>query len=151
MPKKIINENIIEPLATTNYIAVGRNMIKQLGCVEAVILSDLHERYRYWRSQGKDIDNGFYFTSKEMEKELGLTYKQQNLVLKKLESKWYIAIKLIGLPAKRHIYIKDKINEFRIKEPSYNCQKYIYGFDDMCFCNAVFAEPEDMDTSGEVC
>ena len=47
--------------------------------------------------------------------------------------------------------IKDKINEFRIKEPSYNCQKYIYGFDDMCFCNAVFAEPEDMDTSDDVC
>lgn len=73
------------------------------------------------------------------------------IVLKKLEAKGYITTKLTVIPAKRHIYIKDKINEFRIKEPSYNCQKYIYGFDDMCFCNAVFAEPEDMDTSDEVC
>lgn len=124
MPK-----NNIDPLATTNYIAVSRNMVKKLGCVESVVLSDLHERYRYWCSQGKNIDNGFYFTTKEMEKELGLTYKQQNLILKKLEAKGYISTKLIGLPARRHIYINDKINEFRIKEPSVKYKKNINGYE----------------------
>ena len=33
MPK-----NNIDPLATTNYIAVSRNMVKKLGCVESVVL-----------------------------------------------------------------------------------------------------------------
>ena len=66
-----------------------------------------------------------------MEKELGLTYKQQNLILKKLEAKGYISTKLIGLPARRHIYIKDKINEFRIKELSVKYKKNINGYKDI--------------------
>ena len=51
MPK-----NNIDPIATTNYIAVSRNMVKKLGCVESVVLSDLHERYRYWCSQATKFD-----------------------------------------------------------------------------------------------
>jgi hypothetical protein len=49
--------------------------------------------------------------------------------LKKLEAKEYITTKLTVIPAKRHIYIKDKINEFRIKESSVKYKKNINSYE----------------------
>ena len=108
MPKKDI-----EPIAVTNYIAISRAMIIKLGCADAIVLSDIFERYRYWCNQGKVICNAFYYTTEDMEKNLGLTYKQQLPIMKRLESKGYIQIIKCGSPAKRYFRILDKIYEFR--------------------------------------
>lgn len=102
--------NLIQFLASDNFITVNKALIKKIGLIEAVIIGELASEYCYWSNKEKLEDNYFFSTVENIENNTGVSPYQQREAIKKLEDLQIIQTKKKGLPAKRYI----KINEFNI-------------------------------------
>lgn len=116
--------SIIELIASDNYIAVNRDLIRLLGLEGAVVLGELASQHRYWKNNNGLTDDGyFYSTSDNIEKSTGLKEARQRAVIKKLVSQKVIDVKLKGLPATRHF----KINEVQLLSMMQNSSNQLSG------------------------
>lgn len=97
--------NILDFLASDNYIALNRDLVRLFGLQEAVLFSELCSEYRYWDNNNGLDDGYFYSTIENIERMTGLSRKQQDLAIKKLKEFGVIETKLRGMPAKRYIKI----------------------------------------------
>lgn len=103
---------ILSLIASRNFIAVNKDLMRLLGLNEAVLLGELASEYEYWREQDK-LDGGwFYSTVENVEKNTTLKKNRQATALKNLQKIGIIEVTRKGLPAKRYI----KINEEKILE-----------------------------------
>jgi len=101
---------ILSLIASRNFIAVNKDLMRLLGLDEAVLLGELASEYAYWHEQNK-LDGGwFYSTVENVEKNTTLKKNRQATALKNLQKIGIIEVKRKGLPAKRYI----KINEEKI-------------------------------------
>jgi len=102
--------NILQILASENYITVNKDLIKILNLEGAVVFGELASEYIYWDKAGELEDGYFYSTVENMQEKTSLSSYQQRQALKILEEKELIKVKLKGIPAKRYI----KINEDQV-------------------------------------
>ena len=98
--------NIIGLIASRNFIAVNKTLIKAIGLEEAVILGELASEYSYWQEQGRLDDSGYFFSTVDnIEDNTGLKERRQKTAIDSLVKAGVLDVKLKGLPAKRHFKI----------------------------------------------
>jgi len=97
---------ILELLASRNFIAVNKTLIKQLGLEEAIMIGELASEMSYWEEKKQlDEDGYFYSTVENIEEHTTFKEWRQRNVLNRLKDKGLISIRVKGLPAKRYIRI----------------------------------------------
>lgn len=99
--------SILGLIASRNFIAVNKTLIKAFGLEEAIILGELASEYQYWVERGEiDSEGYFYSTVENVENNTTIKEKRQRAALNNLIEAGVIEMKLKGIPAKRHIKIK---------------------------------------------
>lgn len=94
--------DLINYLASDNYIIVNKALIKALGLTEAIMIGELCTEYNYWKKQDKLEDDMFYSTIENVEENTGLTAYEQRAAIKSLENVGVLTVTLKGVPAKRY-------------------------------------------------
>lgn len=94
-------------LASSRYFIVNKDLIKALGADGAIMLGELINERDYWQGKGQLEDDWFFSTIENVENEIGYSEYKQRKIIKALEAKKVIQVKIKGLPARRYI----KINE----------------------------------------
>ncbi|GGB63183.1 hypothetical protein GCM10011409_45340 [Lentibacillus populi] len=118
--------NLFDLLRSDGSIVVNKALAHEIGLNEAIIYSELVSMQEYWRKQGKlkqdsyANDTWFYCTVENLEKNTTLKQKTQQRAIKRLETLGLIKVKMLGVPAKRHFYITDKIYELILQKTRYN-------------------------------
>ena len=64
---------ILQLISTSNFITVNKDLIKELGLEEAILLGELASEYEYWQKKDEIQDGYFYSTIENIEKETTLT------------------------------------------------------------------------------
>lgn len=103
---------ILQLISTSNFITVNKDLIKELGLEEAILLGELASEYDYWNNKNEIEDGYFYSTIENIEEKTTLTAYKQRRCLENLKNKGIIDIQIRGIPAKRYI----KINEEKVIE-----------------------------------
>ena len=103
---------ILQLISTSNFITVNKDLIKELGLEEAILLGELASEYDYWNNKNEIEDDYFYSTIENIEEKTTLTAYKQRKCLENLKNKGIIDIQIRGIPAKRYI----KINEEKVIE-----------------------------------
>ena len=109
--------DILDMLCTEGYFMTNRNLIKNLGPMEALIIGYIASVHRYVKQNNMfEEDEYFYLTVNKMEEDLNIGKKAQNTILTKLEDIGLLSKKLIGLPAKRYFRINPNVLEQLLTE-----------------------------------
>lgn len=103
---------ILQLISTSNFITVNKDLIKELGLEEAILLGELASEYDYWNNKNEIEDDYFYSTIENIEEKTTLTAYKQRKCLEYLRFRGIIDIQIRGIPAKRYI----KINEEKVIE-----------------------------------
>lgn len=103
---------ILQLISTSNFITINKDLIKELGLEEAILLGELASEYDYWNNKNEIEDGYFYSTIENIEEKTTLTAYKQRKCLENLKNKRIIDIQIRGIPAKRYI----KINEEKVIE-----------------------------------
>ena len=96
-------------LSSTAFIVLNKNLAKQVGLKEAVLLADLISKEEYFIANGM-TDGWFFNTEANIEKDTTLTPYQQRKCLKTLKTNLVLETKRKGIPAKQYF----KINEQQV-------------------------------------
>ena len=95
--------NIINLLANDNFIVVNRDLIKIFGINSALMIGELASEYNYYDKENRLIDGAFYSTIDNIQKNTGLSRRQQKAALDELAELGLLTVELKDLPAKRYI------------------------------------------------
>ena len=96
-------------LSSTAFIVLNKELARQLGLKEAVLLADLISKEEYFIANGM-TDGWFFNTEANIEKDTTLTPYQQRKCLKTLKTNLVLETKRKGIPAKQYF----KINEQQV-------------------------------------
>ena len=97
-------------LSSSAFLVVNKELAKQIGLHEVVLLADLISKEQYFIDNNKLNEGWFFNTAKNIQDDTTLTSHQQRKAIKNLKSLGIIETKLIGIPAKQHF----KINENKL-------------------------------------
>ena len=100
---------MINLLSSSAFIILNKELAKQVGLKEAVLLADLISKEEYFIANGM-TDGWFFNTESNIENDTTLNSYQQRKCLKKLKEKGLIEVKRKGIPAKQYF----KINEEQV-------------------------------------
>ena len=90
-----------EILKKQGYIMTYKCLINKLGTLEAVFLSELISKYKYFESKGMlDVDGYFYCIFEDLYQSTGLKRRQLESIRSKLQKLKFIDFKRKGIPAK---------------------------------------------------
>ena len=103
------DELLITYFSKDGYLKVDKKMIKSLGILLAVFLSDLLSKRKYFLDKGMIKDGWFFNTQENRKKDTGLSSYQQTRILKGLVKKKIIETKLEGIPARQFFKIDSKV------------------------------------------
>ena len=98
-------------LSSTAFLVLNKELAKQVGLKEAVLLADLISKEEYFIANGM-TDGWFFNTEANIYKDTTLTAYQQRKCLKVLKDKDLIEVKRKGIPAKQYF----KINEQQVMQ-----------------------------------
>lgn len=103
--------DILKLMASSNFIIVNRDLIKEFGTNGAILLGELASEYNYYHDNNRLSDDGMFFSTVEnVENNTGLSRYQQKKAIDELKEKGAIDVELRGMPAKRYIRINtDKL------------------------------------------
>ena len=109
--------NLFQLLNGNNYIVVNREIARKIGFNTAVFLSELLDRYEFYKKNGQlqifDDKEYFYITIEDAEYRTTLTRYEQDSSINKLIEFGLIEKVQKGLPAKRYFHIfEEKILDF---------------------------------------
>ena len=96
-------------LSSTAFIVLNKELAKQVGLKEAVLLADLISKEEYFISKGM-TDGWFFNTEANIEADTTLNSYHQRKCLKTLKKFKIIETKRKGIPAKQYF----KINEHQV-------------------------------------
>ena len=96
-------------LSSTAFIVLNKNLAKQVGLKEAVLLADLISKEEYFIANGM-TDGWFFNTEANIEKDTTLNPYHQRKCIKTLKEHNLIEVKRKGIPAKQYF----KINEEQV-------------------------------------
>lgn len=109
--------DILDMLCTEGYFMTNRNLIKNIGPMEALVIGYLASVHKYVKQNNMfEEDEYFYVTIDKMKEDLNISKNYQNSILTKLEEIGLLSKKLIGLPAKRYFRINPNILEQLLTE-----------------------------------
>lgn len=101
--------NITSLLSTENFIAVNKQLIKEIGLLEAVLFCELCAEHDYYEKEKQlQPDGYFYSTIDNIEQRLRITKKQQLRIITNLQKLQLISIKYKDIPRKRYIKIEQE-------------------------------------------
>jgi len=95
-------------LSSTAFLVLNKELAKQIGLHEAVLLADLISKEEYFIANGM-TDGWFFNTSKNIEKDTTLTPYQQRNCIKNLKKYGIIEVKRKGVPAKQYFKINEEL------------------------------------------
>ena len=95
-------------LSSTAFIVLNKELARQVGLKEAVLLADLISKEEYFIANGM-TDGWFFNTEANIEKDTTLTPYQQRRCLKTLKDKGLIEVKRKGIPAKQYFKINEQL------------------------------------------
>ena len=96
-------------LSSTAFLVLNKDLARQIGLKEAVLLADLISKEEYFIANGM-TDGWFFNTEANIERDTTLTAYQQRKALKSLKNSGIIETKRKGIPAKQYF----KINEEQV-------------------------------------
>ena len=103
--------NILQLIASDSFITVNKELIKQVGLEEAIIIGELASEFDYWQKNNGLTEDGYFFSTIEnVEEKTTLSEHKQRKALKNLKELGLVDVRVKGLPAKRYI----KLNEENI-------------------------------------
>lgn len=104
---------LVNILSSNSYFIVNKTLCKKLGLTCAVIIGELYSEYAYWEKQGKLVDGGyFYCTRNNLQENTCLSPYEQRKAINKLIEHEILTTKLKGIPAVTYY----KINENKLME-----------------------------------
>ena len=96
-------------LSSTAFLVVNKNLAKNIGLKETILLADLISKEEYFINNGM-TDGWFFNTEANIQRDTTLTPYQQRNALKTLKKNEIIETKRKGIPAKQYF----KINEEQV-------------------------------------
>ena len=96
-------------LSSTAFLVLNKELARQIGLKEAVLLADLISKEEYFIANGM-TDGWFFNTEDNIEKDTTLNPYLQRKCIKILKEKQFIQVKRKGIPAKQYF----KINEEQV-------------------------------------
>ena len=96
-------------LSSSAFIVLNKELARQVGLKEAILLADLISKEEYFIANGM-TDGWFFNTEANIEKDTTLTPYQQRKCLKTLKTNLVLETKRKGIPAKQYF----KINELQV-------------------------------------
>lgn len=104
-------------IESKGYISVSKELARNIGLHETMILTELISKYNYFKDKGQLDKEGFFFcTVDDLEHETTINKYYQNKAITNLKKMNLIQYEVKGLPAKRYF----KINEFEIMKLFFN-------------------------------
>ncbi len=100
--------NILNLIATTNFITVNREIARIVGLEAAVVLGELASEAAYWSEHNPEYDGSFYSTIENLEERTFLSAHSQRLALNRLQEEGWVTVEKRGMPAKRYIRIHEE-------------------------------------------
>ena len=98
-------------LSSTAFIILNKELARQVGLKEAILLADLISKEEYFISKGM-TDGWFFNTESNIEADTTLNPYHQRKCIKNLKKHQIIETKRKGIPAKQYF----KINEFQVMQ-----------------------------------
>ena len=95
-------------LSSTAFIVLNKELARQVGLKEAVLLADLISKEEYFIANGM-TDGWFFNTEANIYKDTTLTAYQQRKCLKELKKHQLIEVKRKGIPAKQYFKINEQL------------------------------------------
>ena len=95
-------------LSSSAFIVLNKELAKQVGLKEAVLLADLISKEEYFIANGM-TDGWFFNTEANIEKDTTLTAYQQRKCLTTLKNEGFIEVKRKGIPAKQYFKINEQL------------------------------------------
>ena len=94
-------------LSSTAFLVLNKELARQVGLKEAVLLADLISKEEYFIAKGM-TDGWFFNTTDNIEKDTTLNSYHQRKCIKVLKDKGLIEVKRKGIPAKQYFKINEK-------------------------------------------
>lgn len=109
----IIMMDFLRLIESKGYITVSKELARNIGLDETMILTELISKYNYWKDKKELTEKGyFYITIKNLKHETTLTKYRQTKAINNLKEMGLIKTKKQGLPARRYFTIcEDKIKK----------------------------------------
>ena len=95
-------------LSSTAFIVLNKELARQVGLKEAVLLADLISKEEYFIANGM-TDGWFFNTEANIEKDTTLNSYHQRKCLKTLKEHNLIEVKRKGIPAKQYFKINEQL------------------------------------------
>ena len=95
-------------LSSTAFIVLNKELARQVGLKEAVLLADLISKEEYFIANGM-TDGWFFNTEANIEKDTTRTAYQQRKCLTTLKKEGLIEVKRKGIPAKQYFKINEQL------------------------------------------
>jgi hypothetical protein len=95
-------------LSSTAFIVLNKELARQVGLKEAVLLADLISKEEYFIANGM-TDGWFFNTEDNIQKDTTLTAYQQRKCLTTLKKEGLIEVKRKGIPAKQYFKINEQL------------------------------------------
>ena len=103
--------NFLDLIKSKGYIVVSKELAREIGLNETIILAELISQYQYFKDKGELDEQGyFYCTIDKLEKNTTIEKSKQGRVINNLIDMELIEKNTKGVPPKRHF----KINETNI-------------------------------------
>lgn len=99
----------IEAFKSSGYLVVNKNLIKQLGGIQALLFCNYIDKQQYFDERFPDNKGWFFLTHKDIEEQLGLSEKVIRSAKKGLKERGLIRTKMKGQPAKEYIKLNFKV------------------------------------------
>ena len=95
-------------LSSSAFLVLNKELARQVGLKEAVLLADLISKEEYFIANGMS-DGWFFNTEANIEKDTTLTAYQQRKCIKELKKHQLIEVKRKGIPAKQYFRINEQL------------------------------------------
>ena len=95
-------------LSSTAFIVLNKELARQVGLKEAVLLADLISKEEYFIANGM-TDGWFFNTEENIQKDTTLTAYQQRKCITTLKKEGLIEVKRKGIPAKQYFKINEQL------------------------------------------
>src|SRR5574344_447211 len=94
---------ITDLLSNQGFIILNKQLAKEYGLYEAIMIGELAQEYNYFDDKGMLEDGWFYSTIENVESATTLSAHHQRTALKHLEDEGLVYVQRRGVPAKRYI------------------------------------------------
>lgn len=98
--------DIVELLASSNYIVVNKQIAMKYGLNEAIVLGELASEYKYWKAKDGASDGWFYSTNENLVERLPFGSATIRRAVEHLEEMGLLETKLAGMPAKKYFRLQ---------------------------------------------